>query len=278
MEENELKSIFNTIFCRKCKDFKKIQINTNWKERSIDISFECGHKNDELAIYEQKDYCLSCKKYIEKYKECEDNHHYIISKNNLCFYCKTHFEKYNSYCDECDKNICDKCICTHENIKTSYVYYFSFKQIQELFNTYDEAEHYINSIFSLDCNKKIGKIFNNYYYIYEYFYNKSFFHINIIFNINLLYNFFKHLTKRKLIITGFFSILEINNIKDSTLFYDSEFKDQFSDLINMQDFNFNNVLNLFLLSKRFERKDELFSEFSYNIYSTISENNLEFDI
>ena len=85
--------------------------------------------------------------------------------------------------------------------------------------------------------------------------------MNIIYNINLFYNYFKLLLSTKLVITGHFSILEINNIKDDTIFYDENFRDQFNELIDMKDFNFNNLLTLFLLSKRFVVNKELYEDF-----------------
>ena len=85
--------------------------------------------------------------------------------------------------------------------------------------------------------------------------------------------------KSRLVNTGFlfFSILDINNIKDSTSFYDSSFKNQFNDLLEKKTFNFDNVLNLFLLSKRFGGKTELFLQFSNDIYSFVYKNALNVD-
>ena len=44
MEEiKDEKFDFYNIFCSNCKDIKEIKINSNWKEKTIDILFECNH-------------------------------------------------------------------------------------------------------------------------------------------------------------------------------------------------------------------------------------------
>ena len=111
--------------------------------------------------------------------------------------------------------------------------------------------------------------------------NNDLFHINIIYNINLFYNFFKVLIKSKLVISGVFSNFEINNITDNTIFYGPMFKQEFNNLIRMTDFNFNNILKLFLLSKRFKIDSDLFEIFSNKInelisYNTSSMNKIEY--
>jgi hypothetical protein len=102
--------------------------------------------------------------------------------------------------------------------------------------------------------------------------NNDLFHINVIYNINQFYNFFKVLIKSKLVISGVFFNFEINNITDNTIFYDSEFKQEFNNLISMSDFNFNDILKLFLLSKRFKIDSDLFEKFSIKINELISNN------
>ena len=82
------------------------------------------------------------------------------------------------------------------------------------------------------------------------------------------------LIKSKLIISGVFFNFEINNITDNTIFYGSEFKQEFNNLIRMNDFNFNDILKLFLLSKRFKIDNDLFEKFSFKINELISNNTL----
>ena len=237
-ETNDEKFDFNRIYCSNCNDIKEIKINSNWKEKTIDISFECDHERNTQSEYKTD----------------------LIKKEELYFYCKTHKKKFNAYCEKCKKNFCEECTCSHDikNIKSKYDYYLTNSQIEELLSAYDEVQNLINIIYSLDCNKKLCAEFENYYNIYKQAYYKGLFHVNTIYNINLFYNYFIFLTKSRLVHTGFFSILDINNIKDSTIFYDSNFKNQFNDLLEMKTFNFDNVLNLFLLSKRFEKKSDLF--------------------
>ena len=256
-ETNDEKFDFNRIYCSNCNDIKEIKINSNWKEKTIDISFECDHERNTQSEYKTD----------------------LIKKEELYFYCKTHKKKFNAYCEKCKKNFCEECTCSHDikNIKSKYDYYFTNSQIEELLSAYDEVQNLINIIYSLDCNKKLCAEFENYYNIYKQAYYKGLFHVNTIYNINLFYNYFIFLTKSRLVHTGFFSILDINNIKDSTIFYDSNFKNQFNDLLEMKTFNFDNLLNLFLLSKRFEKKSDLFLEFSNDIYSLIYKNALAVD-
>lgn len=123
------------------------------------------------------------------------------------------------------------------------------------------------------------KEFVTYYniYIYIYIYNDLLFHANIIYNISLFYDFFKFLMNTKLIVNGCFSISEINTIVDNTIFFDEKFNEQFSYLMDMKKFNFNNVMELFCLSKRFKIKKELFSEFSNKMYSYISKSTSKLD-
>ena len=256
-EINDEKVNFNSIFCSNCKDIKKIKINSNWNKKTIDISFECDHERNTQSDYKTN----------------------LSENEKLFFYCKAHKKKFNAYCEICKKNFCEECTCSHDikNIKSKYDYYFTNSQIEELLSVYNEVQNFINIIYSLDSNKKLSGEFENYYNIYNLAFCDGLFHINIIYNINLFYNYLKFLTKSRLIHTGFFSILDINNIKDSTIFYDSSFKSQFNGLLEMKTFNFDNVLNLFLLSKRFERKTDLFLEFSNDIYSLIYKNTLSVD-
>ena len=111
----------------------------------------------------------------------------------------------------------------------------------------------------------ISEDFENYYNIHLYMHNNDLFHINVIYNINLFYNFFKVLIKSKFVISGVFSNFEINNITDNTIFYGPTFKQEFNNLIRITDFNFNNILKMFLLSKRFKIDSDLFEKFSIKI-------------
>ena len=247
-EKNDEKFDFNNIFCSKCNDITKIKISSNWKEKKIDISFECEHERNTQSNYKTK-----------------------FSKNEeLYFYCKNHMKKFNAYCEKCKKNFCEECTCCHliKNIKSKYDYYFTNSQIEELSSSYDEVQNLISIIYPLDCYNKLCVEFENYFNIYKQAYSNGLFHINTIYNINLFYNYFQFVIKSRLAYTGFFSILDINNIKDSTIFYDSSFKNQFNHLLEKKSFNFDNVLNLFLLSKRFENKTDLFLQFSNDIYSS----------
>ena len=276
MEEDKgkLKEMSN-IFCKKCNEIKKIKINCDWTLKSINISFECGHERSNQIEYDENKYCLNCGKNIVQEKSCKDANHTIIKKGDLCFFCNVHLKKFDAFCDKCNINICQSCECVHDDIGNNYEYYFSLSQIDELLSLYNEVQNFISAIYSLDCNTKICEDFESYYNVYIYLYNNELFHANIIYNISLFYDFFKLLKSTKLVFSGCFSSLGINTITDNTIFYDSNFKIQFNELLDMKEFNFNNVMILFSLSKRFNIKRELFEQFSNKVYSYISDYILE---
>ena len=277
MEEDKKELKMNKIFCRECNEIKKIKINCDWTLKLIKISFECGHERNSEIEYDENKYCLICRKNVMQEKSCKDANHTIIQKGDLCFYCKEHLKKFDAYCEKCNINLCESCECGHEDIRNNFEYYFSLSQLNELLSIYYEVQNFINAIYSLDCNANLCKEFESYYNGYIYLNTNELFHANIIYNISLFYDFFKFLKSTNLVFSGCFSNLGINTITDNTVFYDSSFKNQFYDLLNMNNFNFNNVMILFCLSKRFNIKRELFEEFSNKIYSYVSNNILEFD-
>ena len=72
MEENAM--LFNPkdIICEKCNEIMKIKIYYNRNDKSIGLSFECGHKElnqkpkfDNLNAY----FCINCKKISSERKE-----------------------------------------------------------------------------------------------------------------------------------------------------------------------------------------------------------------
>ena len=275
MEEGQLK--MSKLLCRECNEIKKIKINCDWTLKSIKISFECDHERNNQIEYDENKYCLNCRKIIIQEKSCNDANHTIIKKGDLYFYCRVHLKKFDAYCENCNCNLCESCECVHEDISNNFEYYFSLSQIEELLSLYNEVQNFISMIYSLDCNANICEEFESYYNGYIYLYNNDLFNANIIYNISLFYDFFKFLKNTKFVFSGSFSILGINTINDNTIFYDSNFKKQFDELIDMKYFNFYNVMVLFRLSKRFNNKKELFEEFSNKIYSYISNSILEFD-
>jgi len=277
MEEDKGKLKMNKIFCRECNEIKKIKINCDSTLKLIKISFECGHERNKEIEYDENKYCLNCSKNVMQEKIWKDANHAIIKKGDLCFYCKVHSKKFEAYCEKCNRNLCQSCECGHEDIKNNFEYYFSLSQLNELLSVYNEVQNFISVNYSLDCNVNICKDFDSYYNGYIYLKNNELFHANIIYNISLFFDFFKFLKSTTLVFSGCFSILGINTITDNTVFYDSSFKKEFNDLIDMKNFNINNVMILFCLSKRFSIKRELFEEFSNKIYYYISNNILEFD-
>ena len=218
MKDESQKLNLDKILCKSCNEINKIRLFSNYSNKSINVSFLCNHKRNNEGKIKKGEYCLNCRKEVEQNKDCKISNHVIIQKENTFFYCKTHMKKFSSYCEECEKNLCEECICIHENIKNKYEYYFSFSQIEELLSLFDEIKNFISLFYSFDCTSKISEEFENYYNAYIYIYNNELFQANIIYNINLFYNFFFLLGKTKLKINGDFEISEINNIKDETIF------------------------------------------------------------
>lgn len=104
--------------------------------------------------------------------------------------------------------------------------------------------------------------------IYCYLYNNKYFHKNIIYNINLFYFFFLICNEKKIGSSGAFNISENDIIKDESIFYNKEFLENYNYILDIT--NFNNILKLFLLSKRITIQEEYFIVFSYEVYSTLN--------
>ena len=277
MKEEKRKFKMSHIFCLKCNEIKKIKINTDLNIKSIRVEFECGHKRNNQLEYEENKYCLICRKIITQENLCKDTNHDLIKKEDLYFYCKAHLKKFDAYCEKCKINLCENCECTHNEIKNNYEYYFSLSQLEELLSLYNIVQHYTSSIYYLNCKDNICKEFEIYYNAYMYLKNNELFHANIISNVSLFYEFFKFLINSKFEFNGCLSICEINTVNDNTIFYDSRFKKEYNELLDMKEFNFDNLMILFSLSKRYIIDKKLFDDFSNKIYSYISNKILKFN-
>ena len=279
MEENAM--LFNPkdIMCEKCNEIMKIKIYYNRNDKSIGLSFECGHKElnqkpkfDNLNAY----FCINCKKISSERKEtinekdklAEDSHktHRKIKEMDFLFYCKKHFKPFEGYCEVCKANLCPDCFCEHEEYKEKNEFYFTYFQINELSDYYEKAQDYLDIIYSIECRKKISEIFEFYYSIYSYGYNNDYFHFNIIYNVYLFYNYFEKC--KEIGDIGSFVISEKTfNIKKG-IFLDSDFINSYSDIIEKGDFT--NYIKLFLLSKRMKIKLENFQILSSNVNSMLN--------
>ena len=71
--------------------------------------------------------CTICQKHI---KECKINNEFVVSILDLDFLCIKHDKDYNSYCEECQKNLCEICLTSkmHKNHK---IYLFKDKLLDK---------------------------------------------------------------------------------------------------------------------------------------------------
>lgn len=107
---------YKNIVCSKCSLFPLIDFKNNNK---INITCKCGTKEN-----------LNIKSFIEDYM-----------KENIAIECKEHNEIYTSYCEDCKKDICSKCLATtqHQN-QTINNFLIDESKITAIENTINEYE------------------------------------------------------------------------------------------------------------------------------------------
>ena len=269
MSEKNFEECFKEIICKECEEIKKIKIEYDIKEKLINIIFECGHQiNNQKGNLKNSIFCLNCQKSLNQEIICEDENHKKIENNNIIFYCRIHYKKYKGYCLQCKKNICEDCLCEHEYYNENYDFYLTKNQLNELIYKTEEVQNFFNTIISIEYCNKIIEFFSSYYNVYVYIYQNNYFHINVIYNINLFYNFFISCIDKKISNNGCFIIDNINNIKDESIFYDDDFNEDYEEILDLD--NFNNIIILFLFSKRMKRKAIYFNSFCLKIYSNLN--------
>ena len=269
MSEKNFEECLKEIICKECEEIKKIKIEYDIKEKLINIIFECGHQiNNQKGNLKNSIFCLNCQKSLNQEIICEDENHKKIEKNNIIFYCRIHHKKYKGYCLQCKKNICEDCLCEHEYYNENYDFYLTKNQLNELIYKTEEVQNFFNTIISIEYCNKIIEFFSSYYNVYVYIYQNNYFHINVIYNINLFYNFFISCIDKKISNNGCFIIDNINNIKDESIFYDDDFNEDYEEILDLD--NFNNIIILFLFSKRMKRKAIYFNSFCLKIYSNLN--------
>ncbi len=165
----------NYIICPKCKESARILIN-NYK---IEL-YNCkkGHKTNDILINdfdktqnleESEIICLNCNKankndsFNNKFficfeckknlcplcKSIHDKTHNIIDYDEKYFICDLHYESYNSYCTDCNTDICIICENQHNGHKIlSYGKIFpDIKKIKEKVNDFiSKKEAFKNDI------------------------------------------------------------------------------------------------------------------------------------
>ena len=269
MSEKNFEECLKEIICKECEEIKKIKIEYDIKEKLINIIFECGHQiNNQKGNLKNSIFCLNCQKSLNQEIICEDENHKKIENNNIIFYCRIHYKKYKGYCLQCKKNICEDCLCEHEYYNENYDFYLTKNQLNELIYKTEEVQNFFNTIISIEYCNKIIEFFSSYYNVYVYIYQNNYFHINVIYNINLFYNFFIACNDKKISNNGCFIIDNINNIKDESIFYDDDFNEDYEEILDLD--NFNNIIILFLFSKRMKRKAIYFNSFCLKIYSNLN--------
>ena len=94
------------------KDFE----NTQYIDESK-IKCDICKNNNKAITYENKFFkCNTCKINIcPLCKNKHNNKHYIIDYEQKNYYCEFHDELYNSYCKDCNKNLCIACEKCHKN-------------------------------------------------------------------------------------------------------------------------------------------------------------------
>ena len=269
MSEKNFEECLKEIICKECEEIKKIKIEYDIKEKLINIIFECGHQiNNQKGNLKNSIFCLNCQKSLNQEIICEDENHKKIENNNIIFYCRIHYKKYKGHCLQCKKNICEDCLCEHEYYNENYDFYLTKNQLNELIYKTEEVQNFFNTIISIEYCNKIIEFFSSYYNVYVYIYQNNYFHINVIYNINLFYNFFIACIDKKISNNGCFIIDNINNIKDESIFYDDDFNEDYEEILDLD--NFNNIIILFLFSKRMKRKAIYFNSFCLKIYSNLN--------
>ena len=269
MSEKNFEECLKEIICKECEEIKKIKIEYDIKEKLINIIFECGHQiNNQKGNLKNSIFCLNCQKSLNQEIICENENHKKIENNNIIFYCRIHYKKYKGYCLQCKKNICEDCLCEHEYYNENYDFYLTKNQLNELIYKTEEVQNFFNTIISIEYCNKIIEFFSSYYNVYVYIYQNNYFHINVIYNINLFYNFFIACIDKKISNNGCFIIDNINNIKDESIFYDDDFNEDYEEILDLD--NFNNIIILFLFSKRMKRKAIYFNSFCLKIYSNLN--------
>ena len=127
-------------------------------------SFYCSKCSKKSSKIKEKLYfCKDCQEILcqKHIKECKIYNECIVSIFDLDFLCVKHDKDYNSYCQECDKNLCEICASSkmHKNHK---IYLFKDKLIDKEDN--DKIDNLLTQI-NASNNKiktEIEKILNKY--------------------------------------------------------------------------------------------------------------------
>ena len=162
--ECEDRHIYDNIFL---KDFE----NTQYIDESKIICPICKEINKAEAFNQKFFKCNTCK--LNLCPLCKNKHnntHYIIDYEKKNYYCEIHEELYNSYCKDCNKNICLECEKAHKNHKIlSYSELLpeeneKKRELNEFDSLFNEVKNQITEIKNI-CDKFIENM-EKYYTIY----------------------------------------------------------------------------------------------------------------
>ena len=201
------------------KDYEKSQL----MEISKIMCEICNDKN-KSEVHNYKFFkCLTCKKNMCPGPICYNKHdksHKIIDYDERNYMCENHAEKFNSYCNNCNKDICLKCERDHGDHQVKVISYGRMlpdeNKNNELKSYTDKLRYVINEI-----TNKLNNIVNT----IELYYNISNNMINNINNGRRNYQIFKNVNK----------FLDYNNdiIKDiKEIVLDDNIYIQFKNLMN----------------------------------------------
>ena len=169
----------------------------------------CINCNNNLNYYNYF-YICSCNNFIcplckNEHNEKNENHYQVI--NNKCFsICEKHNILFNSFCNKCNKNLCNKCLDDHKGHNKNIIIFKAIIQnikindiksdIKIFKNNLDKFKEDLNKIrenfFELENNISIK--FNNYNILYNIIQNlikdldneeNTYENLNSILNLNL---------------------------------------------------------------------------------------------
>ena len=96
-------------------------------------SFNCSKCPKKSSKKREKLYfCKDCQEILcqKHIKECKINNEYIVSIFDLDFLCCKHNKDYNSYCQNCEQNICEMCLLSKAH-KNHEIYLFKDKLLSK---------------------------------------------------------------------------------------------------------------------------------------------------
>ena len=140
---------------------------------------ECNLCKNKLQIFEDNYKCLYCKEYF--CQKCSENHkkdninNILINLYEIGYICEEHYQNYTTFCGQCKKNLCIKCVFSHyHKVDQKNIYEINKKSI-EIYKNKN-----LNEITELDEYISCGLCFN-YIFMKDFSFNNLFIHLGIWF-------------------------------------------------------------------------------------------------